>query len=132
MIKQMAPFILIPMLITFGVGFFIEKNKLVAGNYKEYCEVRTELAMNVYDEIKRGLPLYEINVFWEKSSVDEYHTYSRAKWWRDLKDEVGLLVREGKLSFRVKETIMERCLRGDELIVHHENKKKVISNETNS
>ena len=132
MIKQMAPFILIPMLITFGVGFFIEKNKLVAGNYKEYCEVRTELAMNVYDEIKRGLPLYEINVFWEKSSVDEYHTYSRAKWWKDLKDEVGLLVREGKLSFRVKEIVMQRCVADTGVMVYYKKYKGVVPNEINS
>jgi|TARA_R100001163_G_C4940522_1_gene112558 hypothetical protein len=132
MIKQMVPFILVAVLIAFAIGFSIEKNTSVAENYQKYCETRTELAMNVYDEIKKGLPLYRINVYWDGSSIDRHHTYSRAKWWKDLKNEVGVLVREGKLSFRVKETIMERCLRGDELIVHHENKKKVISNETNS
>ena len=132
MIKQMAPFILVAVLIAFGIGFSIEKNTSVAENYQKYCETRTELAMNVYDEIKKGLPLYRINVYWDGSSIDRHHTYSRAKWWRDLKDEVGLLVREGKLSFRVKEIVMQRCVADTGVMVYHKEYKGVVPNEINS
>lgn len=110
----------------------MRKTEIDNKTYVKYCETRTVLAMQVYDSIKKGLPIDNIEAVWAKQSESLEHTIARNLWWRDLKLEVRKLIMEGKLSIRVKEIVMQRCVADTGVMVYHKEYKGVVPNEINS
>ena len=93
-------------LTSFLVNIKVEADKDVKS---EYCQVRVQLAMHIFDSIKSGLPLDRINAAWGTPPINEAHSKSRNAWWEKLKLEVDTLMKEGKLSIHIQDIVAERC-----------------------
>ena len=112
--------------IVFAVTVFVVAKKVEADrnyeHYAGYCGVRAELAMGIFDSIKDGLPLNRIHAFWRTPPKNIAHSLDREQWWEELKIEVDTLMKEGKLSMRVKEIVLKECLKRnpDGLMVREE------------
>ena len=118
--------------VTVGAGIHRHNEAKKAEHHTEYCGIRVQLAMGVFDSLKEGLPIDRIHAFWQIPPKNQQHGYDRDIWWEELKVEVQELMAEGKLSIRVKEIILERCMETSGTMVHHEDMNGIIPDEIDS
>jgi len=91
-----------------------EETNLVEEDHRIYCEERTYLGMRVYDKVKEGFELHEINIYWDDPFLSYEVLVFRKKWEFLLKKEIEELILEGLLSMRVQESIYNRCLKNNQ------------------
>tara|TARA_A100001391_G_C4994812_1_gene259127 strand:- start:396 stop:809 length:414 start_codon:yes stop_codon:yes gene_type:complete len=109
MIRGAFGIIALAVIFTFTVLVVVNKVEADRSVKNEYCEVRVQLAMHIFDSVKSGLSLDRINAAWGTPPINEAHSKSRNAWWEKLKLEVDTLMKEGRLSLHIQKIIAERC-----------------------
>ena len=106
MIRGAFGIIALAVIFTFTVLVVVNKVEADRSVKNEYCEVRVQLAMHIFDSVKSGLSLDRINAAWGTPPINEAHSKSRNAWWEKLKLEVDTLMKEGRLSLHIQKIIV--------------------------